>query len=65
VNQQEATSAPKTLEFTGNWFEMVQTYIATYVNPRANRPLSDQQKILAECKRCIDGAETNPNIDEL
>ena len=65
VKQPEVQSAPQALAFTGNWYEMAQTHIASYVNPKTNRPLSDQKKILAEWKRCIVGAETNPNVDEL
>jgi hypothetical protein len=63
--QPEVQSAPQALAFTGNWYEMAQTNIASYVNPKTNRPLTDQKKILAEWKRCIAGAETNSNIDEL
>jgi len=63
--EQEVQSEPETVAFTGNWYDMASTNIASYVNPKTNRPLSDQKKILAEWKRCIAGAETNPNIDEL
>ena len=58
-------SAKPSLAFTGNWYEMAQNNIATYVNPRSNRPLADTKKILAEWKRCIAGAETNPDVGEL
>ena len=62
---QAVQSAPQALAYTGNWFDMAQTNIAKYVNPKTNRPLADQKKILAEWKRCIAGAETNPDVDGL
>jgi septal ring factor EnvC (AmiA/AmiB activator) len=55
--EQEVQSEPETVAFTGNWYDMASTNIASYVNPKTNRPLSDQKKILAEWKRCIAGAE--------
>ena len=51
--------------FTGNWNDMAQIAMGAYVNPKSNKPLADQKKILAEFKRAIAGNETNASVEEL
>ena len=55
----------KQTTFKGNWNDMASTAIVSYINPKTNKNLCDQQKILAEWKRAIKGNETNENVEEL
>ena len=51
--------------FNRNWYTPAQSELQKYINPKTSKPLTGQNKILAEFKKAISDCETNESVDHM
>jgi len=51
--------------FNGNWVQSAKALLDLYVNPKTDKPLTGQKKILAEFAKAIQGCEQNEYINDV